>query len=917
MATKRKKTASRGRKHVYFFGSKSATDGDGSQKSLLGGKGANLAEMCRIGLPVPAGMTITTEVCTAYYKNGRKYPATLAKEIEANLAKIEKAMGKKFDDLENPLLLSVRSGARESMPGMMDTILNLGINDRVVEALAKKTGNPHMAYDSYRRFLQMYGEVVMGVEEEAKDKGHDPFEIILSKFKKKRGVEDDSLLTVDDMKAIVEAFKKLIKERTGKNFPQKPMDQLWGAVSAVFNSWENDRAQVYRRKYNIPAAWGTAVNVQAMVFGNTGKTSGTGVCFTRDPATGKNVFYGEYLVNAQGEDVVAGVRTPKEVSNMAKDLPEPYKHLLEVRTILEKHFRDVQDCEFTVEDNKLWMLQTRNGKRTGLAAVHIAIDMVKEKLITQEEALKRIPAEDLTHILAPIFDLKAEKAAKKIGQGLPAGPGAASGRIYFHAPDAVKAAAKGDKVILTRQETSPEDLRGMIAAEGILTSRGGVSSHAALVARQMGKICVCGAAEVQIDYGTKTVKAAGKTLKEGDWISINGTTGAIYAGELKTAESQVIQGLVEGKASAKKSEIFKKYTTLMGWANKAREIGVRTNSDTPDQVKEAISFGGEGIGLTRAEHMFFTGNRIDSVRAMILADNDKDKNAALKKIQGYMTDDFVGIFTALAGRPATIRLLDPPLHEFLPHDAAQIKALAKKLKTTPKKLTDRVHSMGEENPMLGFRGCRLGVVDPDITAAQVRAIFNAGIKVQKDSKGKIKPVLEIMVPLVGFAKELEHQKLIIEEVGAECIKAAGLNKSQVKYTIGTMIEIPRAALTADKIAEHADFFSFGTNDLTQTTMGMSRDDSSTFLPVYADEDICGDNPFAVVDQEGVGQLIEMAVKLGRKTRKGMKMGICGEHGGEPRSVKYCADIGLDYVSCSPRRIPVAILAAAQQALGKK
>lgn len=914
MATKKtaKKSAPKKatKKQVYFFGGSKA-DGDGKQKALLGGKGANLAEMALIGLPVPAGFTITTEVCTHYYENGRKWPTTLQGEIEANIAKVEKVMGAKFGDLENPLLLSVRSGARESMPGMMDTILNLGINDDVVEALAKKANNEAFAYDSYRRFLQMYGEVVMGVEQKASEH-HDPFEAILDKAKAKEKVENDSELSVAALKDIVAQFKKLIKTRTGKDFPQDPMAQLRGSVDAVFSSWQNDRAKVYRQKYGIPAEWGTAVNVQAMVFGNTGKTSGTGVAFTRDPATGENVFYGEYLVDAQGEDVVAGVRTPKQVKQMAKDLPKPYKELLKIRAILEKHFRDVQDVEFTIEKGKLWMLQTRNGKRTGFAAVNIAVDMVNEKLITKQEAIKRIPAEDLSHLLAPIFDAAGEKKVKKMASGLPAGPGAACGQIYFTADAAVAAAAKGQKVILTRQETSPEDLRGMIAAEGILTTRGGASSHAALVARQMGKICVCGAHDLTVDYNKKTLSGGGVTLKEGDFLSLNGFVGNIYAGELETAPSQVIQGLIEGNAAAKRSKTYKKFTQLMTWADQYRKMGVRTNSDTPGQVKNAISFGAEGIGLTRTEHMFFEGNRIDAVRQMILAEDDAGRAKALKKLLPYQKKDFTGIFEALEGRPATIRLLDPPLHEFIgTMTAAQISDLAKKIKVSPAFIKKRISALHEENPMLGHRGCRLGIVYPEITKMQATAILEAAAEVQK--KG-IKVLPEIMVPLVSYAKELELQKAVIDEAAAEVRMKHGLKASQLKYLVGTMIEIPRAALTADEVAEFAQFFSFGTNDLTQTGLGLSRDDSSSFLPAYQDAEVVNNNPFSQLDQTGVGQLVEIGVEKGRQTKPKLKIGICGEHGGDPESVKFCHRTGLNYVSCSPFRIPIAKLAAAQAAL---
>jgi pyruvate,orthophosphate dikinase len=798
------------------------------------------------------------------------------------------------------------------MPGMMDTILNLGINDRVVEALTTKTGNARFAWDSYRRFLQMYGEVVMGVEEIEEDDHHDPFETIMDKVKASKGVENDTDLEGDDWKEVVAQFKVLIKERTGKNFPQDPMTQLKGAINAVFSSWDNDRAQVYRQKYGIPKSWGTAVNVQAMVFGNTGKTSGTGVAFTRDPATGDNVFYGEYLIDAQGEDVVAGVRTPKQVAQMPKDLPESHKELLKIREILEQHFRDVQDIEFTIEEGKLWMLQTRNGKRTGFAAVNIAVDMVNEKLITKEEALLRIPAEDLSHLLSPVFDAAAEKKARVIGSGLPAGPGAACGRIYFTAESAVAAAERGEKVILVRRTTSPEDLRGMIAAEGILTTEGGASSHAALVARQMGKICVCGAHGMSIDYNKRTLKGGDVVLKEGEFLSVNGFEGKIYAGELSTQPSKVIQALLEGKASALKSDTYQKFDQLMKWSDQYRKLGVRTNSDSPEQVKNAIKFGAEGIGLTRTEHMFFEGDRIDAVREMILAEDDEGRASALKKLLPYQKSDFVGIFKALEGRPATIRLLDPPLHEFIgTMTSAQIKDLAGKLDVKPAFITRRIEELHEENPMLGHRGCRLGIVYPAITKMQATAILEAAVEVQK--KG-IKVLPEIMVPLVSYARELELQRAVIEEAAAEVREKHGLKVSQLKYQIGTMIEIPRAALTAKEVAEHADFFSFGTNDLTQTCLGLSRDDSSSFLPAYQDAEVVDNNPFATLDQTGVGQLVEIGVERGRKTKGDLKVGICGEHGGEPSSVKFCHRTGLNYVSCSPFRIPIAKLAAAQAAL---
>jgi len=897
-------------KSVYVFGGGKA-EGDAKQKSLLGGKGANLAEMARIGLPVPAGFTITTEVCTYYYDNGLSYPSKLKAEVDDAMAQVEQIMGKKFGDPGNPLLVSVRSGARESMPGMMDTILNLGINDTVTEGLEKATGNGKFAWDSYRRFLQMYGDVVMGVEKH-EDEHHDPFEAILDAVKEKAGVEIDNELTVDNLKDIVSQFKALIKERTGQEFPQEPADQLWGAIGAVFGSWNNDRAKVYRRKYSIPAEWGTAVNVQAMVFGNTGSTSGTGVAFTRDPATGENVFYGEYLVDAQGEDVVAGTRTPKAVAEMAQDLPQSFTELEEVRKTLESHFKDVQDFEFTVEQGKLYMLQTRNGKRTGLAAVHIAIDMVNEGLISKETALTRIPAEDLQHLLAPIFDASAEREATMMAKGLPAGPGAASGNLYFTAETAVKAADRGEKVILGRVETSPEDLRGMIAAEGILTSRGGVSSHAALVARQMGKICVCGASDVEVDYEKKTLSAGGVTIKEGEQLSINGTTGAVYAGSLPTADSEVIQGLLEGNEAAKTGKTYVKYQQLIDWADEYRKLGVRTNSDSPEQVANAIAFGAEGIGLCRTEHMFFEGDRIDAVREMILAESEAARRAALDKLLPYQKEDFVGIFTALEGRPGTIRLLDPPLHEFLPHTPDQQKDLATKLGISVEDVHRRVEELHEFNPMLGHRGCRLGIVYSEITEMQARAILEAAVEVRK--KGiEVKP--EIMVPLVGFAKELELQKAVIDKVAAEICSAEGLDS--LDYQVGTMIEIPRAALTANEVAQHAEFFSFGTNDLTQTCLGMSRDDSAGFLPFYQEEEIVPANPFASLDQTGVGQLVELGVERGRSTKENLKVGICGEHGGDPSSVKFCHRAGLNYVSCSPFRIPIAKLAAAQAALLEK
>jgi pyruvate,orthophosphate dikinase len=900
--------AKKANKYVYHFGKK--TDGNGKMKELLGGKGANLAEMTRIGLPVPPGFTISTDVCTHYYANKRNYPKVLQSQMEHGVKLMEKQLGKKFGDKRNPLLLSVRSGARESMPGMMDTILNLGLNDETVEALAESSGNPRFAWDSYRRFIQMYGDVVMGVQK-LPSEDEEPFEIVIEQIKKKllgNAHAEDTDLSTDDLKVLVDAFKKLVKKRTGKAFPNNPWDQLRGSVGAVFSSWMNDRAIVYRRKYNIPAEWGTAVNVQSMVFGNSGDTSGSGVAFTRDPATGENQFWGEFMMNAQGEDVVAGVRTPNPVKDLKKVLPSAHKELLRICKVLEKHFRDVQDFEFTIEEEKVYMLQTRNGKRTGLAAVRTACEMVKEKLINWKDAVKRIPADDLDQLLAPVFDQSAVKKVKTIAKGLPAGPGAATGKVYFNADRAEAAKGKGEEVLLVRLETSPEDLRGMIAANGILTARGGVSSHAALVARQMGKICVCGAADVQINYAKRTMKIGKMNFKEGDFLSIDGTSGEIYPGEVKTAPSEVIQGLLENKATAKRSRTYKNFTQIMSWCAKASKMQVRTNADTPGQVKNAVAFGASGIGLCRTEHMFFEGNRIDAVRQMILADNENDRRKALKKLLPYQRKDFEGIFKSLNGLPGTIRLLDPPLHEFLPHDSKQISDLAKKLKVKPAEIKKRVDDLHEFNPMLGHRGCRLAISYPEIAEMQVRAIFEAAANVQK-KKIKVNP--EIMVPLVGFKRELELQAEIIHRVAKEVSKEKGV---KLNYLVGTMIEVPRGALTADEIAETAQFFSFGTNDLTQTALGMSRDDSGSFLPNYQEQEIITNNPFAVVDQTGVGQLMEIAATKGRSTRKNIKLGICGEHGGEPSSVKFCNSLGLNYVSCSPFRVPVARLAAAQAAL---
>ena len=896
-------------KYVYLFGNKKA-DGNGGMKPLLGGKGANLAEMSRIGLPVPPGFTITTEVCTYYYENKKTYPKDLDPQVKAGVAFIEKIMGTKFGDKgAMPLLVSVRSGARDSMPGMMDTILNLGLNDVTVVALVNATKNERFAWDCYRRFIQMYGDVVMGVQKR-KDEDHEPFETVIHALKHERYHADieDTKLTVEDLKELVTRFKGLIKERTGSEFPQDPWKQLWGAAGAVFGSWMNDRAIVYRRKYNIPSEWGTAVNVQAMVYGNTGETSGSGVAFTRDPATGEKVFYGEFLINAQGEDVVAGVRTPEPVAQLKNHLPDAFNELENIRKTLESHFRDVQDFEFTIQEGKVFMLQTRNGKRTGLAAVRFAIEMEKEKLIDWKTAIRRVPADQLDQVLAPIFDRKAVKAAKVIAKGLPAGPGAASGKLYLNADRAVEAHLRKEKVLLVRTETSPEDLRGMIAAEGILTAKGGVSSHAALVARQMGKVCVCGASALQIDYTAKTVTVDGTVFNEGDFISINGTAGEVYPGQLPTAASEVVQVLVEKSLESKESSTFQMFDKLMNWCSKVTRLEVRTNADTPEQTANAVAFGATGIGLCRTEHMFFEGNRIDAMREMILAENTDDRKAALAKLLPYQKGDFIGIFKELKGLPATIRFLDPPLHEFLPHDHASQNLLAEKMGIKVDKISQRVKELHEFNPMLGFRGCRLGLVYPEISEMQARAVFEAAAEVQKQGI-KVKP--EIMIPLVGFKRELDLQVELVHRVAKEVMTD---NKVKLNYLVGTMIEVPRGALTADEIANTAQFFSFGTNDLTQTCLGMSRDDSGSFLPPYQELEIVRKNPFASIDQSGVGQLMKIAVEKGRSTRGDIKLGICGEHGGDPDSVKFCHRLGLTYVSCSPFRVPVARLAAAQAAL---
>ncbi len=899
-------------KIIYHFGGGTA-DGDGSMKPLLGGKGANLAEMARIGLPVPPGFTITTEVCTYYYEHGKTYPAELDTLVHGGIERMEALVNHRFGDTSAmPLLVSVRSGARESMPGMMDTILNLGLNDETVEAMARATGNPRFAWDCYRRFVQMYGDVVLGVQK-TEGEDHEPFEMVIHTLKEERcgkGTQiSDSELTTEDNKELVHRFKALVLARTGHAFPADPWEQLRGAIGAVFGSWNNERAITYRQKYGIPGEWGTAVNVQCMVFGNTSDKSGSGVAFTRNPASGKNEFYGEFLINAQGEDVVAGVRTPEPVTRLAEVMPDAFSELCSIRLTLENHFRDMQDFEFTIEDGKVYMLQTRNAKRTGIAAFRIACDMEKEGLIDWQTAVRRIPADQVDQLLAPIFDEKALRQAKVIARGLPAGPGAASGRLYLNAARCIEATQRGEKVLLVRLETSPEDLRGMIAAEGILTARGGLSSHAALVARQMGKVCVCGVGELLIDYHARTVSVGGVTYKEGEYLSLNGTAGLVYAGKLDTAPSEIIQVLVKKTLKPEDSSSYRNFSRVMDWCNKASRLQVRTNADSPEQAAVALAFGATGIGLCRTEHMFFNGNRIDFMRRMILSERIDERREAVARLLPFQKSDFKGIFRELGECPATIRLLDPPLHEFLPQTKEQQLDLAKKIGMPVEIIMRRVNELHEFNPMLGHRGCRLGIAYPEITEMQARAIIEAAIEVEEETG--ITPRPEIMVPLVAFSRELELQKGVIDRVAEEVFTEKG---RRIAYKVGTMIEIPRACVTADDIAETAEFFSFGTNDLTQTGLGMSRDDSGAFLPIYQNLEIIQRNVFASIDQRGVGRLMEIATELGRKTRPGMKIGICGEHGGDPASVNFCHRIGLSYVSCSPYRVPTARIAAAQAAL---
>lgn len=901
-----KATTQKSAKYVYNFGGQ--TDGNATMRALLGGKGANLAEMAAIGLPVPPGFTVSTDVCTYFYDHGRSYPKSLPKDVDRAMKLIEGQMGRQFGSRQNPLLVSVRSGARDSMPGMMDTILNLGLNDKTVEGLANISGNPRFAWDCYRRFIQMYGDVVMGVQAEDEE-SEDPFHALLDEMKHSLGKELDNELTADELRELVNRYKLLINRTTGKSFPQDVYEQLWGAVGAVFGSWKNDRAILYRQQYGIPADWGTAVNIQSMVFGNAGDDSGTGVAFTRDPASGEKVFYGEYLTNAQGEDVVAGLRTPKPIAAMAKELPKNFADLEKVRSRLEKHFKDMQDFEFTIENGRLFILQTRNGKRTGLAAIRIAVEMNKEKLIDQKTALLKIPAESVDFLLVPVFDIKAQKDAVVICRGLPAGPGAATGRIAFTAAQAEIEARKGNKVILCRSETSPDDLKGMLHSQGILTTRGGVSSHAALVARQLGKVCICGAADITINYERKTLTANGFVLREGDYISINGTTGVVYKDLIESADSEV-KRVLEGHMKPEDSYTYQLFQTVMDWSDKYRRLRIRTNADTPAMAQTAVAYGAEGIGLCRTEHMFFEGSRIDDMRQMILAVDGVQRREALKKLLPMQKKDFVGLFRAMAGRPVTIRLLDPPLHEFLPQDDAVRRQLADKLGLPLEFVIDRIKALHEENPMLGCRGCRLGILHPEITEMQAQAIFEAAAQVMT-GKDPIEVHPEIMIPLVGFKAELADQLAIVRRMADEVMKKKGI---KIKYMVGTMIEVPRAAITAEEIAEQAEFFSFGTNDLTQTTLGLSRDDMGLFYEVYQQKEIYNKNPFASLDKTGVGKLMQFAVTNGQKTRKDLKLGICGEHAGDPDSIDFCHNLGLHYVSCSPPRVPIARLAAAQAAL---
>jgi pyruvate, orthophosphate dikinase len=884
-------------KWVYTFGDGKA-EGRTEMRNLLGGKGANLAEMANLGLPVPPGFTITTEVCTWFYANKKSYPKELKGQVEAALAYVGKLTGKNFGDAQNPLLVSVRSGARASMPGMMDTVLNLGLNDTTVEAVAKKSGDRRFAYDSYRRFITMYSDVVLGL-------GHHVFEEILDDHKDRNGYMLDTDLGDEDWAELVTRYKDRVAEELGKPFPQDPHDQLWGAIGAVFGSWMNQRANTYRRLHNIPESWGTAVNVQAMVFGNLGDTSATGVAFTRNPSTGEKRLYGEFLINAQGEDVVAGIRTPQEITEKARAesgsdkpsmenaMPKAFAELTRIYGILEKHYRDMQDLEFTVEQGKLWMLQTRSGKRTAKAALRIAVELANEKLITKDEAVTRVDPASLDQLLHPTIDPKAERQV--IATGLPASPGAASGEIVFSSDEAELLKTQGRKVILVRIETSPEDIHGMHASEGILTTRGGMTSHAAVVARGMGKPCVSGAGAIRVDYAANTMQTGGVTLKKGEVITIDGSTGQVLT----------------GKVAMQEPEMSGDFATLMSWADRARKLGVRANADTPNDARVAVKFGAEGIGLCRTEHMFFEADRIRAVREMILSDDEKSRRAALAKLLPMQRQDFSELFEIMGGLPVTIRLLDPPLHEFLPHTPGEIDEVAKAMGADPRKLADRARELSEFNPMLGFRGCRLAIAYPEIAEMQARAIFEAAVDAGKKTGKPVAP--EVMVPLIATRAELDLVKARIDAMAAAVAKETG---TKVSYQVGTMIELPRAALKAGEIAESAEFFSYGTNDLTQTTFGISRDDAASFLGAYTAKGILPVDPFVSIDREGVGELVQIATERGRKVRPKLKLGICGEHGGDPASVAFCHQVGLDYVSCSPFRVPIARLAAAQAALGK-
>lgn len=888
-------------KYVYTFGAGKA-DGKADMKLLLGGKGANLAEMSNLGIPVPAGFTISTEICNEYYISGNKYSDEVKKQVKTGVEWIEKTMGAKFGDSQNPLLVSVRSGAPASMPGMMDTVLNLGLNDDTVKGIINQSKNERFGWDSYRRFVQMYGDVVMGMKPESKEE-EDPFEVIIDEMKEKKGVKLDTELSANDLKELVSQFKAEIKKRIGKEFPTDPWEQLWGSISAVFGSWNNPRALKYRKLNNIPANWGTAVNVQAMIFGNMGDDCATGVAFTRDPATGYKNFYGEYLVNAQGEDVVAGIRTPQPVNETTRSeasqetlesvMPEAYKELESIYKKLENHYKDMQDIEFTIQKDRLWMLQTRNGKRTAAAAVRIAVEMVEEGLIDKKTAVLRVEPQQLDQLLHPMFDPKAKKNV--IANGLPASPGAATGRIVFHADDAEEWAAKGEDVLLVRIETSPEDIGGMSVAKGILTSRGGMTSHAAVVARGMGICCVAGVGALKISYKNQTMTVGGKIYKEGDWISLDGTKGEV----------------IEGKVPTIDPELSGNFGTLMEWADEFRKLNVRTNADTPHDSEVARNFGAQGIGLCRTEHMFFEGDRIIAVREMILADDEAGRRKALEKLLPYQRDDFHGIFKAMHDLPVTIRTLDPPLHEFLPHEEENQKEMADQMGISVEEVKAKVEALHEFNPMLGHRGCRLGITYPEITEMQARAIIEAACKLKKEG---VNVLPEIMIPLIGTKAELANQKKVVVDTATKVQEEMGV---KVEYLVGTMIEIPRAALTADEVAEEAEFFSFGTNDLTQMTFGYSRDDAGKFLAEYDQKGILPDDPFQTLDQSGVGQLVEIGVKKGRSTKSNLKIGICGEHGGDPRSVGFCHRVGMNYVSCSPYRVPIARLAAAQEAIRTK